>query len=209
MKQDKVQKFVFSGTNMVISLYLCFMLGVFPLLYKYQYASMGDFKYFTFANTTIVFVLVLFLLIFAGFLLKLKKEGFAKWKANLHLDLTLLDKAVLLYFACTTMSFLFSSFKEELLWGAEGWNMGYISQVLFVLLYYLISRRWKWKRWILWVLLASSAVVFIAAVLHRFDVDFLSIYGDLELKYKVQFLSTMGQSRRRKSGLMITISNMN
>jgi hypothetical protein len=84
MKQDKVQKFVFSGTNMVISLYLCFMLGVFPLLYKYQYASMGDFKYFTFANTTLVFVLVLFLLIFAGFLLKLKKEGFAKWKTNFH-----------------------------------------------------------------------------------------------------------------------------
>ena len=42
MKQDKAQKFVFSSTNMVISLYLCFMLGVFPLLYKYQYAGMGD-----------------------------------------------------------------------------------------------------------------------------------------------------------------------
>lgn len=194
MKQGKVYKLISSGTDMVISLYLCFMLGIFPLLYKYQYAGMGDFKYFTFAHTTIVFVLILFLLIFAGFLLKLKKDGFVKWKAQVHLDLNLLDKAVLLYFACTSVSFLLSLFKEELLWGAEGWNMGYISQVLFVSLYYLISRRWKWKQGIIWILLGSSSIVFLAAVLHRFDVDFLNIYGDLALEYKVQFLSTMGQS---------------
>ena len=194
MKQDKAQKFVFSSTNMVISLYLCFMLGVLPLLYKYQYAGMGDFKYFVFAHVTIVFVLILFLLIFAGFLLKIKKEGFAKWKVRWQPDLSLLDKAVLLYFLCTSLSFLFSSFKKELLWGAEGWNMGYISQVLFVLLYYLISRRWKWKQGMIWILLTSSSIVFLAAVMHRFDVDFLNIYGDLALKYKVQFLSTMGQS---------------
>ena len=49
MKQGKVYKLISSGTDMVISLYLCFMLGLFPLLYKYQYAGMGDFKYFTFA----------------------------------------------------------------------------------------------------------------------------------------------------------------
>lgn len=183
-----------SGTDMIISLYLFFMLGVFPLLFKYQYADMGDFKYFTFAHTTIVFVLVFFLLIFVGFLLKVKKVGFVKWYANLQLDLSLLDKGILLYFVCTSLSFLFSLFKKELLWGAEGWNMGYISQVLFVLLYYLISRRWKWKQNMLGLLLTSSSIVFLVAVLHRFDVDLLNIYGDLALKYKVQFLSTMGQS---------------
>ena len=31
MKQNKAQKFAFFGTDMVISLYLCFMLGLFPL----------------------------------------------------------------------------------------------------------------------------------------------------------------------------------
>ena len=183
-----------SGTDMIISLYLCFMLGVFPLLFKYQYADMGDFKYFTFAHMTIAFVCVLFLLIFFGFLLRLKKEGFAKWKANLQPDLTVLDKGVLLYFVCTSLSFLLSFFKKELLWGAEGWYMGYISQMLFVLLYYLISRKWKWKQKMIWLLLASSSIVFMVALLHRFDVDFLSIYGDLALEYKVLFLSTMGQS---------------
>ena len=182
------------GTDRIISLYLCFMLGVFPLLFKYQYGDMGDFKYFTFAHMTIAFVWVLFLLIFVEFLLRLKKEGFAKWKANLQTDLTVLDKGVLLYFVCTSLSFLLSLFKKELLWGAEGWYMGYISQVLFVLLYYLISRKWKWKQKMIWILPASSSIVFLAALLHRFDVDFLGIYGDLELKYKVLFLSTMGQS---------------
>lgn len=194
MKQGKKKEFKISVADMIISLYLCFMLGVFPLLYKYQYAGIGDFKYFTFANVTIVFVGILFLLIFAGFLLQVKKEGFVKWKESLKLDLNLLDKAVLIYFVCTGVSFLFSSFKKDLIWGAEGWNMGYISQLLFVILYYAISRRWKWKHAVIWVLSASSFIVFLAAVFHRFNVDFLNIYGDLALKYKVQFLSTMGQS---------------
>lgn len=194
MEQGRMKKLKFSCVDIVISLYLCFMLGVFPLIYKYQYADMGDFKYFTFAHTTIAFVLVLFLLIFASFMLKVKREGLEKWKTGIKIDLSMLDKGVLFYITCTTISFLFSPYKEDILWGAEGWNMGYLSQVLFVLLYYFISRRWKWKQSILWILLSSSAVVFWGAVLHRFDVDFLNIYGDLALEYKVQFLSTMGQS---------------
>ncbi len=194
MKHSKMMKQQISCVDILISLYLCFMLGVFPLFFKHQYASMGDFKYFTFAYTTIVFLLVLFVLIFLRFLMKLKKDGLAKWKSMIHLELSMLDKGVLLYFICTTISFLFSPFKEDVLWGAAGWNMGYISQILFVMLYYFISRRWRWKQGILWILLTSSSIVFLAAVLHRFDVDFLNIYGNLALEHKIQFLSTMGQS---------------
>lgn len=190
-----------SCVDIVISLYLCFVLGIFPLLYKYQYAGMGDFKYSVFEKSTIVFLLIIFMALIPvfirntrAFVLHTKKEGSQKWKADHFFNTSLPDKGVFLYFLCTSISFLFSAFRKDVWVGAEGWNMGYRIQIMFVLLYFLISRRWKWKENILWILLMSSFIVFLAAVLHRFDVDFLNIYGDLELKYKVQFLSTMGQS---------------
>ena len=194
MKQSKVKKHKISCVDIVISLYLCLMLGFFPLYYKYQYVGMGDAKYSIFIRSSIVCVCASFLLIFIGFFLTGKRKGFVKGQSCRHFDLSILDKGVLLYFVCTTISFMLSFFKEDVLWGASDWNMGYITQVLLILLYYLISRRWKFHQGYIWLLTASSAIVFLAAVLHRFDVDFLNIYGDLELKYKILFLSTMGQS---------------
>ena len=194
MKHRKKAATVFAGDSRMVSLYLWIMLGFFPVYFKYQYSGMGDAKYSIFSKSTVLCVSVLFLSIFVQFLLKLKKNGFAKWKASLKIEASLLDKAVLLYFLCTTVSFLCTSFKEDSFAGAAGWNMGYLAQFLFVAIYFLISRKWNFHQGYIWLLMASSAIVFLAAVLHRFDVDIFNIYGDLELEYKIQFLSTMGQA---------------
>ena len=194
MRNLKMRFSYLSCQNIVSSLYLFVVLGFLPLFYKYQYADMGDAKYNIFLRSSILYVLILFLFLFFQFIWKIKKEGIQKWKETLKLDFSLLDQMVLLYFGCTTISFLLSSFKEGGLWGVAGWNMGYISQILFVAVYFLISRRWKFHQGFLWLLMASSQIAFLVAILHRFDVDILHIYGDLKLAYKIQFLSTIGQS---------------
>lgn len=194
MEQDKKMKQKNSCVDIVISLYLYFMLGFFPLYYKYQYAGMGDAKYSIFLGSSIVCICAAFLLIIIGFFLTVKRIGFVKGQSSIYYNLSMLDQGVMLYFVCTTISFILSSFKEDVLWGASDWNMGYITQVIFVLLYYLISRRWKFRQGHIWLLMISSGIVFLAAIFHRFDVDLFHIYGDLELEYKILFLSTMGQS---------------
>jgi len=105
-----------------------------------------------------------------------------------------LDTAVVLYFGTTIISFLFSDFKDIAWKGADGWFMGLLSQILFVAVYFLIAKTWTYRPWALSLLGVSSAIVFIIAIFHRFDVDILPIYGNLKEKYKVLFLSTMGQS---------------
>lgn len=171
----------------VISLYLFVMLGIFPLYYKYQYADMGDAKYKMFLYASGICVVVFFVLRFIQllFFTKDKEKGFEQ---------NPLDIAVLLYFGITLISFVITPFKEMGLWGADGWNMGLLSQTLFVCIYFLVAKVWKYQKWGIGLIMASSAMVFLIAVFHRFDVDIFPIYGDLEEYYKVLFLSTMGQS---------------
>ena len=181
-------------SSFIMSLYLFLILGVFPLTYKYQYYEMDDWKYRFFRDTSMACVLVLFFFFFAVVLWRIEQDRWQETKKRVFYNISILDKAVLLYFISTTVSFLLTDFKKECFSGSSGWYMGYLSQILFVAVYFLVSRAWEFQYEYIVLLLAVSAVVFILGILHRFDVDILDIYGNLALKYKIEFLSTIGQS---------------
>lgn len=193
-KEHVITEKIHSFENIICSIYLLIMLGFFPVYYRYQYADMGDSKYKIFAYSTGVCVLIFFLLKTIEKFLKLKKESPVKREEEGKAGPSLLDKAVLIYILCTTISYLFCNFKEDGFFGSSGWNMGFLSQILFVAVYFMVSRGLNYRTGYLWLFMVSSAIVFLLGVLHRFDVDILGIYGDLALKYKILFLSTMGQS---------------
>ncbi len=189
------------ANNLILSLYLLVMLGFFPLYYRYQYADMGDSKYRVFLYASSVCVAVSFLLCVCRAVLfyrvarrdRITKptnpESIKKYICGHPLDV-----AVLLYFGFVVISFLLTDFKDVAWKGADGWYMGLLSQILFVAVYFLIAKTWAYRPWALRLLGISSAIVFIIAVFHRFDVEILPIYGNLKESYKILFLSTMGQS---------------
>ena len=187
MKQGKGKQSSMSVDSIVISLYLFVMLGIFPLYYKYRYAGMGEAKYkmFLYASGGCIVVFFFISLIQVLIANKGKVKGF---------QLNSLDKAVVIYFGITLLSFLFSPFKKMGFWGADGWSMGLLTQTVFVCIYFLVAKAWNYKMWAPVLLLISSSMVFLIGIFHRFDVDLLPIYGDLDEYYKVLFLSTMGQS---------------
>lgn len=192
--EQKKHSKAYSVSSFIMSLYLFLILGVFPFSYKYQYSGMDDWKYKFFRDSSMACVLVLFFFFWVVALWRIEKDRWQETKAVIFRNVTILDKAVLLYFISTTVSFLLSDFQKECFYGASGWYMGYLSQILFVAVYFLVSRAWEFHHEYIVLLLAVSAMVFILGILHRFDVDIMGIYGNLALKYKMEFLSTIGQS---------------
>jgi len=184
--------------NLIISLYLFVMLGFFPLYYRYQYANMGDEKYKIFLYASSVCVVVSFLLCVGRGIFSART--IAGLKTNKRMDIKKyicshpIDFAMILYLCTVIISFIFTDFKDIAWKGADGWFMGLLSQILFVAVYFLIAKTWTYRPWALSLLGVSSVLVFIIAIFHRFDVDILPIYGNLKEKYKILFLSTMGQS---------------
>lgn len=119
--------------------------------------------------------------------------------------LSVTDLCVLVYLLFSTIAVVSGGFYEDALWGSFGWNMGWISQLSFVLIYLAVSRFGRHYRGILTVFCASAFVVFLIAVLHRMLIDPIGFYEGLQGYQMAQFLSTMGQATWYASYLVVAL----
>ncbi|MDD3205489.1 MAG: O-antigen ligase family protein [Lachnospiraceae bacterium] len=182
-----------------IFVYVQLMLIVFPLYYQDKYYNMGEAKYAFFKRVSLSFLSVLIILVILNAIINIRKFNWS----NLWKVLSVTDKFVLLYAIAVWISFILTPYKADAVWGYEGWYMGIVSQMLFVIIYFLVSRFLDCSRNMLHMVCAVSAIVFLLAVLHRFQIDPLHMYEGLTMNNKILFLSTMGQATWYSSYLCI------
>jgi len=119
--------------------------------------------------------------------------------------LSVTDGFVLAYLFFSTLSVISGGFYQDALWGSFGWNMGWLSQLSFVLIYLALSRFGRYYRAVLAFFCGSAFVVFLIAVLHRMQMDPIGFYEGLEGYQTAQFLSTMGQATWYASYLAVAL----
>lgn len=160
--------------DIVISVYMCVVLLVLPL-YNKGYAQIGTEKENFFRKTMTyggkallpVFVLwAVFRLITA---IRAKElPGIRELPGRLWKNLSSTDKFAALYGIAVLLSYLFTNYREEALWGTASWRMGMWTQLGAVIVYFMISRMWQWKSWIPALVLPVSAVVFSLGYVNKF-----------------------------------------
>ena len=183
----------------VLALTLSVMCVVVAFYAQDGYNQIGNAKFAVY-KTTMFFGFFVFLALGAVYaVLSLRKKG--KW--NVKLSVT--DGCVLAYFLFSTISVVSGGFYEDALWGSFGWNMGWMSQLSFVLIYLALSRFGKYYRSILAVFCGSAFCVFVIAVLHRMLIDPFGFYHGLQGDQMAQFLSTMGQATWYASYLVVAL----
>ncbi len=126
-------------------------------------------------------------------------------KGNKKTDVSVIDGFVAAYLIATCVSVLAGGFYQDALWGYYGWNMGLLSQVSFVLLYFFLSRFGKYYRAMLTILCGAACIVYVIGILHRLLIDPIGFYEGLEYFQKAQFLSTLGQASWYGSFLAVTL----
>ncbi len=185
----------------ITAVYVFFMFAIYPLYYEQKYYNMGEAKWHFFRWVTLVAVILL-MAVFVWYQIDL----FNKKKIKQYWDLkatSIIDRFVLAYGVLAILSFLFSPYKDYTLVGYDGWYMGLIAQLAFVLLYYFASRFWRWDEICIIIYLAVSSVVFLLCILNRFYnrensitaiTDPLQMYLDLDEGYIINFISTLGQA---------------
>ena len=166
----------FSGflCDIVISVYMIVILMVLPL-YNKGYARIGTeketffLKTMTYGAKTLLPVFLLWLL-FRLVTAVQKKElpKFTEWPAGLWKNLSVTDRFAVFYGIAVLVSYLFTNYREEALWGTASWRMGMWTQLGAVIVYFMISRMWQWKSWIPALVLPVSAVVFSLGYVNKF-----------------------------------------
>lgn len=126
------------------------------------------------------------------------------WRKN-PWRLSVTDYFAFAYLLFSTTAVFAGGFYEDALWGSFGWNMGWMSQLSFVLIYFAVSRFGRYYRVILGGFCGSAFVVFLIGILHRLLIDPIGFYEGLEGYQMAQFLSTMGQATWYASFLVVAL----
>lgn len=174
--------------NVFVTAYLILIFGIYPLYMKQGYVEIGEakFRFFIFASLAALVILGLIGLIYAGQVLsrriRCREAYLIDWNRVSAIDLL-----VILYATELFVSYAFSDFQKEALWGTEGWYMGLVLLLTLCGLYFLISRFWAGERSVWYVGLAASAMVFLFGILDRFSLYLIP----LEVRDPA-FISTLG-----------------
>ncbi len=185
----------------ITAVYVFFMFAIYPLYYEDKYYNMGDAKWHFFKWVTLVAIIAL-LGVFTWYQIYLAGKDKLKEYWNIN-ETSIIDKFVLAYAVACLLSYLFSPYKSTILYGYDGWYMGLLAQLAFVLLYYFTSRFWRWDEICLIIYLSVSAIVFLLCILHRFMIDPMQMYVGLDPGYYINFVSTLGQATWFSSYMVI------
>ncbi|MCR4585249.1 MAG: hypothetical protein K5686_05945, partial [Lachnospiraceae bacterium] len=178
----------------LVKLYVFLLMAVYPLYYKNKYYDIDEAKweFFKYVSFSFAAVIAIVLIRYLGYFIAEKRVKESLRSAAEKLTVT--DCFVLAYLVVCCISTLITPYRQNLIWGVDGWYMGFIAQLSFVLIYFLVSRFWRWDQFHLFIFLLTAFAVFFLAVIMRFRIDPLKMYEGLD-DYNIQhFLSTLGQT---------------
>lgn len=191
---EHICEIIWDLLDIVVSLYMVALMVVLPL-YSTEtgYRSIGTDKCMLFRSVSLLackVILPLTALYLLSLALRRLRLGSHDKKRMTSVSVT--DLFALVYLAAVVGSYLHSSFREKTEWGdafygVSGWYLGLLTQMLFLGIYFAVSRLWQRKDWLIGLWIPTIAVVTLLGYLNRFG-----IYP-LEMKASgPQYISTIG-----------------
>jgi len=169
--------------NSILTAYFLVMMLIYPFYLKNGYQEIGDVKYFFFRNISLVMVFSMFCV--TAVIVSVRGKDLSITAFYRHLSGT--DRFVYGYLVLVLFSYVCTPFRKEAFLGTEGWYMGLVSQLLFVSIYFLFSRYFKWNEKLPYAMLIGSGLVFWLGILNRYSVYPIGLGGQMTI-----FISTLG-----------------
>lgn len=162
--------------EVLMLLYVILLAVAFPLFVRDGYTAMASNKFYFFRTISCL----LLVLVPMGFLYRVvqgyrsfvtPKDGVSQTQT---LSFSLTDWFVFFYGMVVCLSYFSSNYREEsafgsALWGAGGWNMGLVTQLALVLIYFCVSRFFRSYEVGIGLLLGASIPIFLLGVCNRFE----------------------------------------
>lgn len=184
----------------VITFFIFLIVTVFPLIYDNSYFNILETKYKCYylcilgmLGISLLLTLVMVVVDGKEFQFAHTRELFSRlhpknWKETFGIP----DVAVIIFWIVCLISTFQSDYFYESFWGNEGRFTGLFLLTLYTASYFLISRCWKVKGWLLELFLVSGMVMCVIGITDYFQLDILDFRGAIKPEQSTIFTSTVG-----------------
>lgn len=138
-------------------------------------------------------------------LFALASKGKAKENISAYKTLTTTDYAMLALLFVYVVSTIFSAYREDAFTGEAGRNNGCLIMIVYVAVYFIITREFSHWEYLFAALALGSGIVFLLAVLNFYYIDPLNMYVGYEPTDVEDFLSTIGNKNLVSSFICVCL----
>lgn len=199
MSNNLQRKFPFR--QLFLHLYLLAMFGIFPVFCTRGFFNIRHDR----ANFYIVASMMLFALCIILWVWERKDQKQTIPVKPWYHRLSVTDWAMLGFLLVSILSTLFSKHLSDALLGTVGRGVGLLMMVIYVGVYFLVSRCSRYRQYLLMALGITSAFVGLVAVLNYYYLDPLKMLEPLSPSDQIVFISTIGNKNFLSAYLCITI----
>lgn len=180
--------------DILVSLYMLTLMVLLPLYTTetgYRYIGTEKCLFFRSASLTACKVILPLAVVWL-FCRLLRRVLSGGREAGKRFILSATDGFALVYLAAVLCSYLHTSFREQTQWGdalygALGWYLGLVTQLLFLAVYFMVSRLWQRRNWMMGLWTFALGIVTLMGYLNRFGINPLHMEGA-----SPQYISTIG-----------------
>ncbi len=221
-KKGKEEGFLEPAWEQMTEIYLWIMLAVYPLFMGRGYEELVYKKWMLFLYASLAFVLVSLVCgtaIFFRNRQSAKKQGMAGRQAENGKSAGILggfgsgtdrwmaaDWFAAVYLIAVLVSYVGAIDRKAAFWGVDTWYMGLVSQVLFIGIYFGVSRGYSGLKYLRVLAASVWGIVGGIVVLQRFGLDVAHLYQGFGEEVKLDFVTTLGQVTWSSSYLSILLA---
>ena len=180
----------------VVMIFTVLMLSVFPLYYRNYYSDILNVKY-QFCYVAIITMVVLIAIIKINICMKMGRQYCCVRVKEMgkHLSwkkFTWPEYMMFLFCITALISTFTSDYFYESFWGNEGRYSGLFLWILYGLMFAFVSRKLKFKKWMIEIFLVSGMVVCLLGIADYFYLDPLGFKINIYIGHRDIFTSTIG-----------------
>ncbi|MBQ4128948.1 MAG: O-antigen ligase family protein [Ruminococcus sp.] len=197
------KKSTYNMRNAIVNYYLFVMFTFFEFFLTNQYARARTDKFILFICLTsaLVIAVIGISIAYAGEKKAQAENIVVEQKPFFKFSLT--DYAFLSFLFCAVISTLISDYKLDSLLGSAGRDNGLVLLLLYTAVYFIISRFYYFKNYVLCAFLVFGCIISLLAILHFFYIDPIGIMNGYSHDVVVDFGTTIGNKNTIASYMCI------
>lgn len=158
------------------------LLGVYPIVFHNYYFDITFTKFIFFVSSVLI-----------GFVLYIIWELCREPDENKQtIPLTRTDWVMLLFAVSQMAAWLLADNRTEAFWGADSRYQGFFLIIVYLILYFTLSRGYQRAGWYLGLWFGVSTLMFLLAIFQQFGLDMIGFYNRLSPGASSSFISTIG-----------------